>query len=319
VSAEDERLALYSRLVLEANARFNLTGARTEAEFAPHVADSLTLLPYIQGPYLDIGSGAGLPGIPVALATGAETLLLEATHKKAKFLKETTQALGLNVRVVAARAEDAGRDPQWRERFQSATIRAVASASAAESSAGAPGAIPRPAPLVNADPGGSRAENPVTAAAAQAARPAAVGADARGASLAAADGGGGGAENNAPASLPAVAPRFPDGGGGDPAALPALTAVPAGGGGARATLDAESAGLATWFQPLGSAGVRHALEDLAAQATAPGGWFAWLLSRLRLAAPWLAALVGVGTVYEIRRRRRRSSREPGQAANAASR
>jgi len=131
VSGEEERLSLYTRLVLEANARFNLTGARTEAELATHLADSSTVLPYIQSPYIDIGSGAGLPGIPVALATGAETLLLEATHKKAKFLKETTQALGLNVRVVAARAEDAGRDPQWRERFQSATIRAVASASAA--------------------------------------------------------------------------------------------------------------------------------------------------------------------------------------------
>jgi 16S rRNA (guanine527-N7)-methyltransferase len=131
VSAEEERLALYTRLALEANAKFNLTGARTEPEFAAHIADSLTLLRYVRGPYIDIGSGAGLPGIPVALASGVETMLLEATGKKAKFLAEMIEVLGLNARVVAARAEEAGLDPQWREHFQSATIRAVASAPAA--------------------------------------------------------------------------------------------------------------------------------------------------------------------------------------------
>ena len=131
MSAEEERLALYTRLVLAANAQFNLTGAKTEAEFAPHIADSMTVLPYIRAPYIDIGSGAGLPGIPVAITSGAETVLLEATQKKAKFLTETIEALGLNIRVVSARAEDAGRDPLWREQFQSATIRAVAAAPAA--------------------------------------------------------------------------------------------------------------------------------------------------------------------------------------------
>ncbi len=131
MSAEEERLALYTRLVLAANAQFNLTGAKTEAEFAPHIADSLTVLLYIRAPYIDIGSGAGLPGIPVAITSGAETVLLEATQKKARFLTETIEALGLNIRVVSARAEDAGRDPLWREQFQSATIRAVASAPAA--------------------------------------------------------------------------------------------------------------------------------------------------------------------------------------------
>ena len=131
MSAEEERLALYSRLVLEGNTHFNLTGAKTEADFVPHIADSLTVLPYVLGPYIDIGSGAGLPGIPVALVTGVETVLIEATAKKAKFLTETIEALRLDVRVVNARAEEAGRDPQWREQFQSATIRAVGSAPAA--------------------------------------------------------------------------------------------------------------------------------------------------------------------------------------------
>jgi len=131
VTGEQERLALYARLVLGGNAQFNLTGAQSDAELAPHIADSLTVLPYLQAPYIDIGSGAGLPGIPVAIASGVETVLLEATAKKARFLTDTIEALGLKARVITARAEDAGRDPQWRERFQSATIRAVASAPAA--------------------------------------------------------------------------------------------------------------------------------------------------------------------------------------------
>jgi len=130
VSPED-RLALYTRLTLEANEKFNLTGAHTEAEFAAHIADSLTVLPYVQGPYIDIGSGAGLPGIPLAIMSGVETTLLEATRKKAKFLTEASEALNLAARVIAARAEDAGRDSQWRDQFKSATIRAVASAPAA--------------------------------------------------------------------------------------------------------------------------------------------------------------------------------------------
>ncbi len=127
-----EPLAAYARVVLAANSKFNLTGARTAEQFVPHILDSLTIVPYLRSPYLDVGSGAGLPGIPVALVTGADTVLLEATAKKAAFLREAIDALCLTAcRVVAGRAEDAGRDPELRERFESATVRAVASAPAA--------------------------------------------------------------------------------------------------------------------------------------------------------------------------------------------
>jgi 16S rRNA (guanine527-N7)-methyltransferase len=125
-------LAAYTRLVLAANSKFNLTGARTAEQFVPHILDSLTIVPYVRSPYIDIGSGAGLPGIPVALVTEAGAVLLEATEKKAAFLREAIDALRLTAaRVVTARAEDAGRDPELRERFESATVRAVASAPAA--------------------------------------------------------------------------------------------------------------------------------------------------------------------------------------------
>ena len=127
-----EPLAHYTQLVLAANSKFNLTGARTAEQFVPHILDSLTIVPYVRSPYIDVGSGAGLPGIPITLVTGSVTVLLEVTAKKAAFLIETIGALRLTAaRAIAARAENAGRDPELRERFDSATVRAVASAAAA--------------------------------------------------------------------------------------------------------------------------------------------------------------------------------------------
>lgn len=125
-----DRLAVYGELLLEANRRFNVTGADTPETLAPHLLDSLTLLPYVRGPLVDIGSGGGLPAVPLALATGIEVVLVEATTKKAAFLEGILTDLGLRGQVVPQRAELAGRDPALRERFASATARAVASASA---------------------------------------------------------------------------------------------------------------------------------------------------------------------------------------------
>jgi 16S rRNA (guanine527-N7)-methyltransferase len=88
----------------------------------------LTVAPYIREPFVDVGSGAGLPAIPIALATGSSLTLIEATTKKARFLTEALEALGLNGRVVTERAETAAHSEQLRERFASGTARAVASA-----------------------------------------------------------------------------------------------------------------------------------------------------------------------------------------------
>lgn len=123
------RLALYAALVLEANRRLNLTGAKTGTAFAEHLLDALTLREDVEPPLVDVGSGNGLPGIPLALATGARVTLVEPIKKRARFLDEALRALGLGGEVVAARAEDAARDPSHREQFRTATARAVAGAS----------------------------------------------------------------------------------------------------------------------------------------------------------------------------------------------
>jgi 16S rRNA (guanine527-N7)-methyltransferase len=123
-----EPLAHYGELLLETNKHFNLTGATTAAELAPHLLDSLTLVPYVHPPLLDVGSGGGLPAIPIAIATGFPVTLVESVTKKAAFLEAAIGTLRLSGQVIPQRAELAGRDPDLRERFGSATARAVSSA-----------------------------------------------------------------------------------------------------------------------------------------------------------------------------------------------
>jgi 16S rRNA (guanine527-N7)-methyltransferase len=123
-----ERLTRYGEAVLEANRQFNLTGAKTAAEFAPHIFDSLSIAHQIGGTLVDIGSGGGLPAIPLAIVTGVPVTMIESTVKKARFLERMLDELGLRCEVIAERAEIAGHDPRLREQFMSGTARAVSSA-----------------------------------------------------------------------------------------------------------------------------------------------------------------------------------------------
>ncbi|MGH7728481.1 MAG: 16S rRNA (guanine(527)-N(7))-methyltransferase RsmG [Vulcanimicrobiaceae bacterium] len=122
------RLAEYGARVLAAGRTTNLTGARTPQALAEHLLDSLTLVPYVRGPLVDVGAGAGLPGIPLALACGISVTLVESQRKKARFLAEALEALALDGEVVAERAEVAARDARLRERFAAGTARALGSA-----------------------------------------------------------------------------------------------------------------------------------------------------------------------------------------------
>jgi len=124
------RLATYAALVLDANRRLNLTGAKDGTAFAAHVLDALTLREDVESPLIDVGSGNGLPGIPLALATGARVTLLEPIKKRAAFLGKALSALTLGGEALAVRAEEAAREPGHRERFRTATARAVSSAPA---------------------------------------------------------------------------------------------------------------------------------------------------------------------------------------------
>ncbi|MBI2943969.1 MAG: 16S rRNA (guanine(527)-N(7))-methyltransferase RsmG [Candidatus Wallbacteria bacterium] len=128
------RLAAYSALLLERNQVVNLTGCRSPRELvARHLADAVqfaTRLPSRPPATLvDLGSGGGLPGLPLALLLPrSRILLVESVRKKARFLEEARELLALpNVQVLCARAEDLGRDRAHRDRHGAVTSRACAS------------------------------------------------------------------------------------------------------------------------------------------------------------------------------------------------
>ncbi len=131
------QLGLYLALMLETNKTFNLTAITDPSQaWMKHIFDSLTLIPVLAQAHgldgkvpavIDIGSGGGVPGIPLAITMpGVEFTLVDATGKKAAFLKQTVETLGLkNVAVLHDRAERLGRDPHHRERYDAAIARAL--------------------------------------------------------------------------------------------------------------------------------------------------------------------------------------------------
>lgn len=128
-----EMLERYVSRLLAVNRQMNLTAVRdAEGVWIRHVFDSLALLPHLHGDLnqraLDLGSGGGLPGIPLAvMRPDMGWTLVDSVAKKARFLEETAAELGLkNVRVDTRRAEALGRDTDFREGFNVVTARAVA-------------------------------------------------------------------------------------------------------------------------------------------------------------------------------------------------
>lgn len=137
------RFARYRDVLLERNAQVNLTAIRDPADIERRlILDALAILPALDAAshrvprgsgdtirLVDIGAGAGFPGLPLKIARPALDLtLIDATAKKTAFLSELIADLGLDrARAVHGRAEDLGQDRTYRARFDVATARAVAS------------------------------------------------------------------------------------------------------------------------------------------------------------------------------------------------
>lgn len=126
-----DKLDIYARLLVEWNEKMNLTAITDPVGVTvKHFADSLTaapLLPTGKFSLIDVGTGAGFPGVPLALyRPDCRLTLLDSLNKRLIFLEAVCKELALPVTLIHARAEEGGRKADLRERFDVATARAVA-------------------------------------------------------------------------------------------------------------------------------------------------------------------------------------------------
>jgi len=131
-----EQFRIYYQELIDWNQRMNLTRITGYEEVqVKHFLDSLTVVLALKQPIgkgefnlIDVGNGAGIPGIPLKiLLPEIKLVLLDATAKKATFLHHLKHKLGLNdVEIIVGRAEDVAREAQYREKFELVLSRAVA-------------------------------------------------------------------------------------------------------------------------------------------------------------------------------------------------
>ena len=131
--AQKHQFETYKDLLKEWNNKINLTSILDDEDIAiKHFVDSLSILSYIKdgsASLIDVGTGAGFPGIPVKiLRDNINVTLLDSLEKRTKFLNEVITTLNLsNIQTVHKRAEDLGIDLEYRQKFDYVCARAVAS------------------------------------------------------------------------------------------------------------------------------------------------------------------------------------------------
>ena len=126
------QFSTYQEILVETNRRMNLTTITEDAEvWRKHFLDSCLPFQYVEIPkgaaVIDVGTGAGFPGIPMRiLRPDLRLTMLDSLQKRVHFLESVCQALQIPVHCVHARAEFGGKQPDLREQFDVACARAVA-------------------------------------------------------------------------------------------------------------------------------------------------------------------------------------------------
>lgn len=127
-----DRFDLFAERLVSWNKHINLTAITDPDEIvAKHFIDSLYILKYVNiasgSKVIDVGTGAGFPGVPLFIARPKiEITFVDSMSKRLRFVKDVLSTCGLAAEAVHARAEELGKDAQYREQFDFATARAVA-------------------------------------------------------------------------------------------------------------------------------------------------------------------------------------------------
>ena len=127
-----EKFQLYYEMLLDWNEKMNLTAITDlEGVILKHFIDSLMVLKFLPDEtksLIDVGTGAGFPGLPLKIAKNElKVTLLDSLNKRLIFLESLKEKLNLDFELVHARAEELGRKENYREKFDVSTSRAVAS------------------------------------------------------------------------------------------------------------------------------------------------------------------------------------------------
>lgn len=130
-SEQAHSFAEYWNLLEAANKNMNLTAVTEDEEaYRRHFLDSLALFTatdFSAATVIDVGTGAGLPGIPIKIACNSTDMtLLDSQRKRVDFLSHVCQAINLDAKCIHGRAEELGRQPEFRDSFDFAVSRAVA-------------------------------------------------------------------------------------------------------------------------------------------------------------------------------------------------